>query len=209
MHESIYLADDEKNIRDVVASFLESEGYRVLSFADGEGLLEAFTAKPADLVILDIMMPGLDGFEVCKRLRKFSTVPVIMPTARDSDLDYATGINLGSDDYFTKPFSAMALVMRVKAILRRVAYEKQSKEAGPGKRLSCGDILIEEHERQTCIAGQPVDLTPNEYALLAFLVQHKDRAVARDELLDLESRSILAAPVKPVRPWPSSMQTGN
>lgn len=104
MQKSIYIADDEQNIREVVKTFLESEGYSVTAFEDGNKLLAAFKEKPCDLVILDVMMPGAGGFSICTELRKISTVPIIMLTARDSDIDYATGINLGSDDYFTKPF---------------------------------------------------------------------------------------------------------
>lgn len=111
--KSIYIADDEMNIREAIRAFLESEGYCVKTFETGDALYEAFTKMPCDLVILDVMMPGSDGFEICKKLREISTVPIIMLTAKDSDLDYATGLSLGSDDYFTKPFSAMALVIGV------------------------------------------------------------------------------------------------
>ena len=184
MHECIYIADDEKNIREVVKTFMESEGYRVSTFENGRKLLNAFLQQPADLVILDIMMPDLDGFETCKRLRETSTVPIIMLTARDSDLDYATGINLGSDDYFTKPFSAIALLMRVKAIFRRIEYEKKAQTSAETSVLSYGDITIEEQNKQVYISRQPIELTPNEYSLLQYLLAHKDRAVSRNELLD-------------------------
>jgi len=184
MHERIYIADDEKNIREVVKLFLESEGYQVSDFEDGSQLLTSFEEVPADLIILDIMMPGMSGFEVCKRLREISTVPIIMLTARDSDLDYATGINLGSDDYFTKPFSAMSLVMRVKAIFRRIAYEKAQQTQSDAVVLSFGDLKIEEYNKQAYVGHHPIELTPNEYNLLLYLVKHKERAVSRDELLD-------------------------
>ena len=112
----IYIADDEDNIRVAIKTFLESAGYEVKDFITGDLLMEAFTEKPSDMVVLDVMMPGTNGFVVCKELRKKSSVPIIMLTARDSDLDYATGIDLGSDDYLTKPFSPMALIKRVKEI---------------------------------------------------------------------------------------------
>lgn len=124
----IYIADDEINIREAIKTFLENAEYTVSAFENGELLLEAFAQKRADLVILDVMMPGANGFTVCKELRKTSRVPIIMLTARDSDLDYMTGLDLGSDDYFTKPFSPMSLVMRVKAVLRRVEYDRQTFE---------------------------------------------------------------------------------
>ena len=122
----IYIADDETSIRVAIKTFLENAGYEVEAFENGDLLLAAFEKSPADLVVLDVMMPGSNGFVVCKELRKVSHVPIIMLTARDSDLDYATALDLGSDDYLIKPFSPMALTMRVKAIFRRIEYERQS-----------------------------------------------------------------------------------
>jgi DNA-binding response OmpR family regulator len=124
--KKIYIADDETNIRLGIKAFLENAGYIVEDFENGDLLMKAFSENPADLVILDVMMPGSNGFVVCKELRKVSRAPIIMLTARDSDLDYATGLDLGSDDYLTKPFSPMALVMRIKAIFRRMEYERQT-----------------------------------------------------------------------------------
>jgi len=121
----IYIADDEDSIRSAIKTFLESAGFVVEDFETGDLLLEAFTEQPADLVVLDVMMPGSNGFIVCKELRKISTVPIIMLTARDSDLDYATGLDLGSDDYLIKPFSPMALVKRIEAIFRRIEFERE------------------------------------------------------------------------------------
>lgn len=184
MQKSIYIADDEQSIRDVVKSFLESEGYRVTAFPDGEKLLAAFNNQPCDLVILDIMMPGRSGFEVCAEIRKCSTVPIIMLTARDSDIDYATGINLGSDDYFTKPFSAMSLVMRVKAIFRRIELDKNDHCNSAPRILSYADIQINIHHKTVTLDEAALELTPYEYDLLYYLVENQDRAVSRDELLD-------------------------
>ncbi len=184
MNELIYIADDETNIRDVVKSFLESEGYRVDAFKDGDQLLAAFNEAPCDLIILDIMMPGTSGFDVCREIRKSSTVPIIMLTARDSDLDYATGINLGSDDYFTKPFSAMSLVMRVKAILRRIEYERAGQSKADDQSLAFADLEINRQGKTVLQGNKPVDLTPNEYNLLSYLVDNSDRAVSREELLN-------------------------
>lgn len=184
MNELIYLADDETNIREVVKSFLESEGYRVAAFEDGDQLFAAFQEEPCDLIILDIMMPGSSGFDVCRQIRQTSTVPIIMLTARDSDLDYATGINLGSDDYFTKPFSAMSLVMRVKAILRRVEYERADSGKTSDNPLTYSDLEINRQSKKVALAGKPVELTPNEYNLLSYLLENSDRAVSREELLN-------------------------
>jgi len=126
--KKIYIADDEANIRSAIKTFLENAGFEVLDFATGDELLEAFSEHPADLVILDVMMPGSNGFVCCKHLRKISSVPIIILTARDSDLDYATGLDLGGDDYLIKPFSPMALTMRVKAIFRRIDFERKAWE---------------------------------------------------------------------------------
>jgi len=131
--KKIYIADDEENIRLAIKKFLENAGYIVEDFENGDTLLAAFSESPSDMVILDVMMPGSNGFVVCKELRKISYVPIILLTARDSDLDYATGLDLGSDDYLIKPFSPMALVMRVKAIFRRMDFDRQAYARENGK----------------------------------------------------------------------------
>ena len=182
MQKLIYAADDEPNIRNLVKSFLEREGYIVHVFETGDTLLEAFATKPSDLVILDIMMPGSDGFTVCAKLRQHSNVPIIMLTARDSDADYIAGITIGSDDYFTKPFSPMALTMRVKAIFRRIEMEKLP--ATEDKILSFASIIISTEAKTVISQDRKLELTPNEFALLAYLMEHQERAVSREELLD-------------------------
>ena len=125
----IYIADDDFSIREALKTFLENAGYAVAAFDQGDKLLEAFFETPADLVVLDIMMPpGPSGLMVCSKLREKSHVPIIMLTARDSDLDYQTAMELGSDDYFTKPASPLSLISRVKAIFRRVEFERLANE---------------------------------------------------------------------------------
>lgn len=183
--KSIYIADDEVNIREALKLFLESEGYLVTAFENGDSLLDAFKKEACNLVVLDIMMPGSDGFTICTELRKLSTVPIIMLTARDSDLDYATGLSLGSDDYFTKPFSAMSLVMRVKAIFRRIEFEKQNQgEPEEDREIIFGDVSINRKSKIVKVSGNELQLTPNEFELLRYLIEMKDRAVSRDELLE-------------------------
>lgn len=182
MSRKIYIADDEQNIREVIQSFLESEGYLVTAFENGDDLLAAFKKEPGDLVILDVMMPGSSGFAICAELRQISTVPIIMLTARDSDIDYATGINLGSDDYFTKPFSALSLVMRVKAIFRRIELDKGQDQYAP-RILTFADIQIDLNQRTALLGGAPLELAPNEYNLLSYLMENQDRAISREELL--------------------------
>ena len=147
----IYIADDEANIRIAIKTFLENAGYMVKDFASGDLLFAAFSKTPADLVILDVMMPGSNGFVVCKEIRKTSRVPIIMLTARDSDLDYATGLDLGSDDYLTKPFSPMALTMRVKALFRRMDFDQQTyaerEQAAPLDRIEEKGELRDEGDK--------------------------------------------------------------
>ena len=180
----IYVADDEDNIRQVVRTFLGSDGYEVEDFPTGDLLLERFRQVPCDLAILDVMMPGSDGFTVCTELRKLSTVPIIMLTARDSENDFAMGLGLGSDDYITKPFSAMALLMRVRAILRRVEFESQKHAAPVQPTVRVGQLEMDEERRHILGAGKYLALTPTEYEVLKYMMQRAGQAVSREELLN-------------------------
>ena len=180
----IYVADDEDNIRQVVRTFLGSDGYEVEDFPTGDLLLERFRQVPCDLAILDVMMPGSDGFTVCTELRKLSTVPIIMLTARDSENDFAMGLGLGSDDYITKPFSAMALLMRVRAILRRVEFESQKHAAPVQPTVRVGQLELDAERRHVLGAGRALALTPTEYEVLKYLMQRAGQAVSREELLN-------------------------
>lgn len=184
MPELIYIAEDEETIRKTVRSFLESEGYEVKDFENGDLLFEAFQEKESDLVILDVMMPGSSGFDITRNIREVSSVPIILLTAKDSDLDYATGINLGSDDYFTKPFSAIALNMRVKAMLRRIKMDKENQNGTDQETYKLGNILLDHKSMKVTVANETIELTPNEYNVFLYLMKNKDRAVSREELLD-------------------------
>ncbi len=184
MNERIYIAEDEDRIRETVKTFLESEGYSVADFATGDALYDEFIKKTCDLVILDVVMPGSTGFEITKKIRSISAVPIIILTARDSDLDYAAGINLGSDDYFTKPFSAMSLVLRVKAILRRVKLDKEQTAEAQSQVLQFADLTINPNTLKAEGGSGALELTPSEYNLLVYLIENQNRAVSRDELLD-------------------------
>ncbi|HSP48240.1 MAG TPA: response regulator transcription factor [Clostridiaceae bacterium] len=181
MDRLIYAADDEENIRVLIRSFLEKEGFEVVTFPDGEALLEQFRTKPSDLVVLDVMMPGRNGFLICQDLRSLSNVPIIMLTAKTSDADFIAGITLGSDDYMTKPFSPMALVMKVRAMFRRVEMDREEVEP---KLLSFMDISIDHQKKEVRVKDNAVELAPNEYSLLRYLVENQHRAVSREELLD-------------------------
>ena len=180
----VYIADDDDNIRQVVKTFLESDGYKVEDFPNGDLLLERFQQVPCDLVILDVMMPGSDGFSICTKLREVSTVPIIMLTARDTENDYAMGLGLGSDDYITKPFSAMALLMRVRAIFRRIEFENKKHTGSSYTSVSVGKLTLDEDRRIILNDGLPLALTPTEYEVLRYLMTHKDQAVSREELLN-------------------------
>ena len=181
----IYVADDDDNIRQIVKTFLSSDGYRVEDFPMGDLLLERFKQSPCDLVILDVMMPGSDGFTICTKLREISTVPIIMLTARDAENDYAMGLGLGSDDYITKPFSAIALLMRVRAIFRRIDFESQKQHAAavPAS-VTVGKLSLDEDRRQVLCNSQALALSPTEYEVLKYLMLHKDQAVSREDLLN-------------------------
>ena len=181
MGHSIYLADDEKSIRELLHSFLASDGYTVRSFESGDALLEAFRQEPAELVILDIMMPGTDGLAVCRELRSVSDIPIILLTAKDSELDYVMGISQGSDDYLTKPFRPTILLMKVKALLRRVEMDR-GKTAAEDE-LHYGDIRYSATENAIFYGAAPMSLTQTELRLLSYMMKQPEKAYSREELL--------------------------
>lgn len=180
MAKTIFVADDEANIREIIQSFLVSEGFAVRVFATGDDLLEAFGQSPADMVILDIMMPGVDGLTLCSRLRERSRIPIVIVSARDTELDRITGITMGSDDYLTKPFSPIELVARVKAIFRRMDLDRGELATSL---LAAGRMTIDIRARTVFCQGKPMDVTPTEFALLAYLFSHPNQAISRQELL--------------------------
>jgi len=180
MGKSIYIADDEKNIRDLITGFLANEGFDVTAFENGDDLLARFLKSPCDMVILDIMMEGTDGLSVCAQIRRKHNVPIIIVSARDSELDRITGISIGGDDYLVKPFSPVELVARVKAIFRRIQLDRG---ANSQSILKYGDITLNLGTRESRIANTPLDLTPTEFALMAYLFENSERALSRDELL--------------------------
>lgn len=189
MDKFIYIADDDDNIRNLLKSFLEREGYLVSAFPTGDDLLKRFITDPCDLIILDVMMPGRDGFFILKEIRKISNVPIIMLTARDSDADYIEGLNLGSDDYFTKPFSPIKLVTKVKSVFKRIESTSGTTTNGnplleSDNELTFADIVINKKTKSATLKDGELALTPNEYSLLSYLIINSDRAVPRVELLD-------------------------
>jgi DNA-binding response OmpR family regulator len=180
---TILLVDDEDAVRKVLAFPLEKDGYTVIQAADGEEALREFAASPIDLVVLDIMLPRLDGLEVCKRLRATSGVPIIMLTARDDELDKVIGLELGADDYITKPFSIREFRSRVRALLRR-ARTTHSPGATPDERIELEGLVIDVPRRVVEVRGEPVSLTYVEFELLRTLAANPGRVFSRRMLLE-------------------------
>jgi len=179
---TILLVDDEESIQKLLAYPLEREGYRVLQARDGQEALTRFASEHVDLVVLDIMLPKLDGLEVCKRLRAESEVPIIMLTARDDELDKVVGLELGADDYITKPFSIREFRSRVRALLRRASVSRQLD--GGGNVISAEGLTIDLARRAVKIRGERVQLTYVEFELLRILASHPGRVYSRRMLLE-------------------------
>jgi DNA-binding response OmpR family regulator len=180
---TILLVDDEDSVRKVLAFPLERDGYSVVQAVDGEDALRQFAAQPVDLVVLDIMLPKLDGLEVCKRLRATSTVPIIMLTARDDELDKVIGLELGADDYITKPFSIREFRSRVRALLRR-ARTPHDPDGDGDLVIEHGDLRSDASRRSVEVRGEPVQLTYVEFELLRTLAGHPGRVFSRRMLLE-------------------------
>jgi DNA-binding response OmpR family regulator len=178
----ILIVEDQQSIVELLELHLGREGYRVSVARDGLEALTAFEAQPYDLVVLDWMLPRLDGLEVCKRLRQHSAVPVLMLTARDEELDKVLGLEMGADDYLTKPFGIRELLARVRALLRRAAAAAAPAPAAGV--LEFGDLRIAPESRTAALRGQALELTPKEFDLLLFLAQNRGRVYSRAQLLD-------------------------
>jgi DNA-binding response OmpR family regulator len=179
----ILVVDDDVTVSEVVARYLERDGYVVEVRADGREALDRALAEPPDLVVLDLMLPGMDGLEICRRLRAMAPVPIVILTARSQENDRILGLELGADDYVSKPFSTKELVARVRAVLRRARGPLVA--AGPGPRvLVDGDLEVDIAARQARLGGEVVALTAREFELLAFLARHPRQAFAREEVLE-------------------------
>jgi DNA-binding response OmpR family regulator len=175
---TIVVVDDEPNIADLVGMYLEREGFRVLQAATGEAALQVNAAHRPRLIVLDVGLPDVDGLEVCKRIRLTSQVPIIFHTARDGEVDRVLGLELGADDYLTKPFSPAELVARVKAVLRRT-------DGVPGTTLvQVGGVVVDLGRREIRVDEQPVDFTTKEFELLRFLAERPGLAMSRQQILD-------------------------
>jgi DNA-binding response OmpR family regulator len=179
--EHVLAVDDEPRYLEIIRFNLEAAGYRVAAAASGEEALEAVAAQEPDLIVLDVMLPGIDGFEVCRRVRERSTCPIIMLTAKGAEDDKVLGLRLGADDYVTKPFSAQELLARVEAVLRRARpQEGVDREQVT---LTIGDLRIDSRQKQVTLAGRELRLSPTEYRLLTCLAENAGTVLGRDELL--------------------------
>ena len=181
--ETILVVDDEANIIDLASMYLEQEGFRVQSATDGATALDLIARQPPALLVLDLMLPQVDGWEVCRRLRSGKVapdLPIIMLTARDDDVDKIVGLELGADDYVTKPFNPRELVARVKAVLRRTGRATRTQSP-----IHVGDITVDPARHQVTVAGKPVNLRPKEFDLLLALAEHRGIVLSREQLLDL------------------------
>jgi DNA-binding response OmpR family regulator len=180
--KTILVVDDEATLRETLAWNLERDGYRVVEAADGRTALERFRAEKPDLVLLDLMLPELSGVEVCRRIRAESDVPILMLTARDSEVDKIVGLEVGADDYVTKPFSLRELQARVRALLRRAEARPVAEPNGPSVRV--GPVEVDLAGRRLLREGKPVALTPRAFDLLAFLVRNRGQVLTREQLLE-------------------------
>jgi DNA-binding response OmpR family regulator len=191
MPEKILVVEDEPSLQETLVYNLEKQGYDVLAVGDGRLAVEAARARTPDLIVLDIMLPGLDGFEVCKILRKEMSVAILMLTARDDEIDRVVGLEIGADDYLTKPFSMRELLARVKAQLRRTQIVREELEKikmvaaeEPHKVLAFGNLSINQTRREVALDGQVLPLKPQEYDLLVFFAEHRGQMLSREFILE-------------------------
>ncbi len=176
---TILVVDDEPNIVELAKLYLQQEGYRVEGVGNGNDALSKLSSVKPSLIVLDLMLPDIDGFEVCREIRKKSDVPILMLTARKEDVDKIVGLELGADDYLTKPFNPRELVARVKAILRR-----SKSGLRPGEAIEVGNLRIEPARREAAIDGQPLKLRTKEFDLLATLARNQGVVLSREQLLE-------------------------
>jgi DNA-binding response OmpR family regulator len=179
--QTVLVVEDETSIASFVALYLKNAGYRIQTVGTGREALERAAAEKPSLIVLDLMLPDVDGLEVCRRIRQTSDVPILMLTARDEDVDKIIGLEVGADDYLTKPFNPRELVARVKSILRRSVPERREAQT---KQIKHGDLEIDVGRREVLVAGEEVQLAPKEFDLLWELLDHRGLVLTRDQLLE-------------------------
>jgi DNA-binding response OmpR family regulator len=178
---SILVVEDESSIASFVALYLKNAGYGVRAVGTGAGALNAVAAEMPSLIVLDLNLPDMDGIEICRRIRKSSDVPILMLTARDEDVDKIIGLEVGADDYLTKPFNPRELVARVKSVLRRATADRRIDE---GDEIRHGDLLINSGRREVLVGDEEIQLAPKEFDLLWELLDHRGIVLTRDQLLE-------------------------
>ncbi len=179
--QTVLVVEDETSIASFVALYLKNAGYRIGTVGTGREALERVAADKPDLVVLDLMLPDIDGLEVCRRIRRASDIPILMLTARDEDVDKIIGLEVGADDYLTKPFNPRELVARVKSILRRSVPERREVQT---RQIKHGDLDIDAGRREVRVSGEEVQLAPKEFDLLWELLDHRGLVLTRDQLLE-------------------------
>ncbi|HEY6150285.1 MAG TPA: response regulator transcription factor [Gaiellaceae bacterium] len=179
--QTVLVVEDETSIASFVALYLKNAGYRVQTAGTGQEALDALSHDRPDLVVLDLMLPDIDGIEVCRRIRRGSDLPILMLTARDEDVDKIIGLEVGADDYLTKPFNPRELVARVKSILRRAVPERREPQE---RQLKHGSLEIDAGRREVRVDGKEVQLAPKEFDLLWELLDHRGLVLTRDQLLE-------------------------
>lgn len=189
MPESILVVEDEPALRDTLSYNLKKDGFAVEAVGDGRSALESARRLKPDLIVLDLMLPEIDGFEVCRILRREMITPILMLTARDDEIDRVVGLEVGADDYLTKPFSMRELMARVKAQLRRSRLlreelDKSVAEGKPHETLTFGNLVINLTRREVLLNGEPLSLKPQEYELLLFFAEHKGQMLSREFILE-------------------------
>ena len=176
----ILLVDDDPNIRELVRLYLEKEGFEVTCAERGDEAVKMFRATPPNLMLLDVMLPGMDGWQVCREVRKISNIPIIMLTAKDETFDKVLGLELGADDYVVKPFDSKEVVARIKAVLRRCAPAEQTREG----LITYDNLSVDLARYELKVKGKTVEAPPKELELLYYLASHPNRVFTRDQLLD-------------------------
>lgn len=176
----VLVVEDEQSLRDPLVFVLEKEGHEVLEAADGEQALQVFESKGADVILLDLMLPKLDGNKVCQAIRQSSNVPIIMLTAKDSEIDKVVGLEIGADDYVTKPYSTRELLARMKAVLRRQLEPAVTTDSV----LAAGEIRLDSERHLVTVAGSPVALPLKEFELLELLMENVNRVLTRGQIID-------------------------
>ncbi len=180
----VLVVDDEPVLVDTIRYNLRREGYEVQVANDGNEAIKLAQSASPDLVVLDLMLPGIDGLEVCRQLRRESTVPILMLTAKDDEIDKIVGLEVGADDYMTKPFSMRELLARVRAMLRRSRMQQQSSTADAVQPVRSGDLEADPLQRRVVLRGAALQLKPKEFDLLVYLMQQRGRVLTRDQLLE-------------------------